>query len=80
MPNSFKVSILELDGVEFEYPVEYDADQLLSELGYYKEAGFPFREFCCGLLAIDFNCFSTLDGGEIGLTYKRTICADGGNL
>jgi hypothetical protein len=31
---SFKVTILEKDGVEFDYPTEYDLSQAITELGF----------------------------------------------
>lgn len=78
MPN-FKLSILEKDGVEFFGPTEYDAEQLLTELGFYKESGFPFREFSCGLLPFS-DSVCGIDGGELGLVYDRATYANGGTL
>jgi len=48
--SSFKVGILEKDGVEFSFMREYDADTMMTELGYSKgEATVSAGWFCIPL-------------------------------
>jgi hypothetical protein len=70
---SFKVSILEKDGVEFEYPVEYDLAQALSELGLGADYLSSY-ERVQGSISVSLDkqmivqdCFTVTSGGTVEL-------------
>lgn len=60
---TFKISILEKDGVEYGLPVEYDLATALSEVGFTGSSGNT--QIDGGTPDSNFNATTAIDGGNV---------------